>query len=249
MHKHPITPLPQHRPLQLPDLALPAKSSIVMLAPHPDDFDAIAITMRHLHRQGHEIHLAVLTSGANGVEDGWQGAHGAAQKAALREAEQRASCGFFGLPMEHLVFMRLWEGDDEQHNEQAGREALRSYLHARRPDLVFLPHGNDSNRTHRRTFETFHAIAIEDGLQVHACLNQDTKTASMRPDLYTYFGEEDAAWKARMLRFHQSQQDRNLKSRGQGFDERVLQLNRRAAANARGGMPYAEAFEIQGFGL
>ena len=249
MPKHPFAHFPPHRPLQLPDLTLPAKSSIVMLAPHPDDFDAIAITMRHLHRQGHQIHLAVLTSGANGVEDGWQGVHGAAEKAALREAEQRASCDFFGLPMERLVFMRLWEGEDEQRNEEAGREALRTYLHSRRPDLVFLPHGNDSNRTHRRTYETFHAIATEDGLRVHACLNQDAKTASMRSDLLTYFDEEDAAWKARMLRFHRSQQERNLKSRGQGFDERVLEVNRRAAAKAGGDMPYVEVFEIQGFGM
>lgn len=241
--------LPATSPLLLPKLALLAKSSIVMLAPHPDDFDAIAITMRRLHSQGHEIYLAVLTSGANGVEDGWQGAYGTAEKAALREAEQRASCGFFGLPMERLVFMRLWEGGDEQRNEEAGKQALRTYLHARCPDLVFLPHGNDSNRTHRRTYETFHAIATEDGLRVHACLNQDAKTASMRPDLYMYFGAEDAAWKARMLRFHLSQQERNLKSRGQGFDERVLSVNRQAAAKAGGLMPYAEVFELQAFGL
>lgn len=249
MHKHPITFFPQHRPLLLPELALPARSGIAVLAPHPDDFDAIAITLRHLHRQGHEIHLAVLTSGANGVEDGWQGAHEAAEKGALREAEQRASCAFFGLPMDHLVFMHLWESEDEQHNEQAGREALRAYLHARRPDLVFLPHGNDSNRTHRRTYETFYAIATEDSLRILACLNLDAKTVSMRPDLYMYFGEEDAAWKARMLRFHRSQQERNLKGRGQGFDERVLEVNRRAAAEAGSGMPYAEVFEIKGFGL
>jgi LmbE family N-acetylglucosaminyl deacetylase len=249
MHHHPSSPFPQHRPLLLPDLHLPVHSSIAVLAPHPDDFDAIAITLRHLHRQGHEIHLAVLTSGANGVEDGWQGAHGAEEKGALREAEQRASCSFFGLPMERLAFMRLWEGDDEQQNEQAGREALRAYLHARRPDLVFLPHGNDSNRTHRRTYETFHAIAMEDGLQVQACLNLDAKTVSMRPDLYAYFGEEEAAWKAQMLRFHRSQQERNLKTRGQGFDQRVLAVNRQAAVDAGGLMPYTEVFELQAFGM
>ncbi|WP_194712484.1 PIG-L deacetylase family protein [Noviherbaspirillum soli] len=249
MPHRPLAPFPQHRPLLLPDLALPANSSIVVLAPHPDDFDAIAITMRHLHRQGHEIHLAVLTSGANGVEDGWQGAHGAAQKTALREAEQRASCSFFGLPMERLVFMRLWEGNDQQQNEQEGRQVLRAYLHARHPALVFLPHGNDSNRTHRRTYEAFHAIAAADGLQLHACLNLDAKTVSMRPDLYAYFGEEEAAWKAQLLRFHRSQQDRNLKTRGQGFDQRVLDVNRQAAADAGGLMPYAEVFELRAFGL
>jgi hypothetical protein len=33
-------------------------------APHPDDFDAIGCTLRYLHRQGHVIHVAVLTAGA-----------------------------------------------------------------------------------------------------------------------------------------------------------------------------------------
>jgi len=249
MNDHPINPFPQHRPLLLPDFSLPARSSIVVLAPHPDDFDAIGVTLRHLYRQGHDIHLAVLTSGANGVEDGWQGAHGAAEKGALREAEQRASCRFFGLPMERLTFMRLWEGDDARANEQEGNESMRTYLHARTPDLVFLPHGNDSNRTHRRTYETFHAIATADGLRLHAALNLDAKTVSMRPDLYAYFGEEEAAWKAQLLRFHRSQQERNLKTRGQGFDQRVLEVNRRAATDAGGLMPYAEVFELRTFGV
>jgi hypothetical protein len=71
----------------------------------------------------------------------------------------------------------------------------------------------------------------------------------MRPDLYAYFGEEEAAWKAQLLRFHRSQQERNLKTRGQGFDQRVLDVNRRAAADAGGLMPYAEVFELQAFGL
>ena len=248
MRHHPITSLPQHRPLMLPDLTLPAHASIAVLAPHPDDFDAIGITLRHFHRQGHDIHLAVLTSGANGVADGWQGAHGAAEKAALREAEQRASCSFFGLPAQRLTFMRLWEGDDAQACERAGSDALRTYLQATRPDLVFLPHGNDSNRTHRRTYLSFHAIATEDGLRLHAALNLDAKTVSMRPDLYAYFGEEEAAWKAQLLRFHRSQQDRNLKTRGQGFDQRVLHVNRQAAADAGGPLPYAEVFELQVFG-
>nr|WP_217346595.1 hypothetical protein [Noviherbaspirillum sp. L7-7A]MBV0881060.1 hypothetical protein [Noviherbaspirillum sp. L7-7A] len=114
---------------------------------------------------------------------------------------------------------------------------MRAYLHARRPGFVFLPHGDDTNRTHRRTYETFHAIAIEDGLRVDTYLNLDAKTVSIRADLYMYVGEEDAAWKAQLLRFHRSQQERNLKTRGQGFDQRVLAVNRQAAVDAGGLMP------------
>jgi hypothetical protein len=60
-------------------------------------------------------------------------------------------------------------------------------------------------------------------------------------------GEEEAAWKARLLRFHRSQHERNLKTRNQGFDERVLRLNREIATQIDGSLPYAEAFELQRF--
>ena len=79
-------------------------------------------------------------------------------------------------------------------------------------------------------------------------MNLDAKTVSMRPDLYMYFNEEDAAWKAQLLRFHRSQQERNLKTRGQGFDQRVLTLNRQAAIKGSGRMPYAEVFQLEPFG-
>ena len=233
------------RPLVLTRLALPAALTIVVLAPHPDDFDAVGVSMRFLHDHGHTIHLAVLTSGASGVEDGFDSAHTAADKAAIREAEQRASCHFFGLPPQRISFLRLWENDDDG----ADRERLRAYLSSQRPDLVFLPHGNDTNHTHRRTYESVRAIAEQDRMKLWACLNRDAKTLSIRTDLYTDFGEEEATWKACLLRFHRSQHERNLHTRKHGFDERVLRLNREIATSVHGSsLPYAEAFELQRFG-
>ena len=58
------------------------------------------------------------------------------------------------------------------------------------------------------------------------------------------FGDADAEWKARLLRLHASQHDRNLRSRGVGFDERILALNRKCAEALGLGEPYAEAFEL-----
>ncbi|HKY02052.1 MAG TPA: PIG-L family deacetylase [Burkholderiales bacterium] len=226
----------------LQEVAFPIPLRIAVLAPHPDDFDAIAVSMRLLQQRGHEIHVAVLTSGASGVEDGFQGARTPEEKAVIRETEQRASCTLFGLPTERLRFLRLWESEDATIDE----ERLRDYLRSLQPELVFLPHGNDSNRTHRRTFESFHGIASQDRMQLWACMNLDAKTLGMRNDLLTYFGEEEANWKAQLLRLHRSQHERNLRSRGLGFDERVLSVNRHAAAGS--GHPYAEAFELQRYG-
>jgi LmbE family N-acetylglucosaminyl deacetylase len=234
--------LPQHRrPRSLRELVLPAPLNIAVLAPHPDDFDAIGLTLRHLQAQGHAVHVAVLTSGANGVDDGFGGAHGEGPKAALREMEQRDSCAFFGLPAWHLAFLRLWTSEAAAADDAI---RLRDWLAARPVDLLFMPHGNDSNRTHRRTFEAVRAAAAALRLDAWALLNQDAKTLDMRVDLFLDFGDDEAAWKAQLLRHHRSQQERNLRTRGSGFDERVLAVNRQAAAALPTALPYAEAFEL-----
>ncbi|HEX7890802.1 MAG TPA: PIG-L family deacetylase [Ramlibacter sp.] len=230
---------PGPRPLQLRALAWPRPLQVLVLAPHPDDFDAIGSTLRHLHLRGHVLHVAVLTTGSNGVEDGFQGAVDAAGKAALREGEQAASCAFFGLPPERLHFLRLW-GEGAESDDAP----LEAWIASRPADLLFLPHGNDGNRTHRRTFETVRRIAQQQRLQAWACLNQDAKTVDMRVDLVHAFGEEEARWKGGLLRLHRSQQERNLRTRGSGFDARVLEVNRKAARAMDCAQPYAEVFEL-----
>lgn len=236
--------LPVQDPLQLAQMELPAPLTLVVLAPHPDDFDAIAVTLRYFHQRGDTIHLAVLTTGASGVEDGYADAYTADDKAALREKEQAASCAFFGLPPERLSFLRL--PPDEKGNprlDEANQLSIRDYLAARQPDLVFMPHGNDSNVTHQRTYALFRAVALAEQWTVWAVLNQDAKTVAMRTDLYTPFGADDATWKAELLRLHASQHQRNLNTRAQGFDERVLAVNRRTGQGLNA--EYAEAFELE----
>lgn len=229
------------RPLRLDDLSLSGSLRALVLAPHPDDFDAIAVTLRRLHAAGYRLDVAVLTSGASGVEDGYGGATGTTEKAALRETEQRESCAHFGLPPERLRFLRLWaNGADEADDAR-----LREYVLAMRPHLAFMPHGNDSNRTHRRVYRSFDAIARAEGLALWAFLNRDAKTDSMRLDLYCDFDEEEARWKASLLRLHRSQQARNLNTRNMGFDDRVLAMNRESARLVGAALPYAECFELQ----
>ncbi len=239
--------LAKQRPARLDELSLSSPLSLLVLAPHPDDFDAISVTLNFFHQRGDSIHLAVLTTGASGVEDGFSGAHTAAEKTALREAEQMASCAFFGLPPECLNFLRLLP--DEKGNlrlDAANHAAIRSQIAACQPDLVFMPHGSDSNVTHQRTYALFRAVALTDNLNVWAVLNQDAKTLAMRTDLYMPFGADNAEWKAEMLRLHLSQHQRNLNMRGQGFDQRVLSINRQAGVSFQA--DYAELFELERFG-
>ncbi len=233
------------RPLSLKSLAIPASLRVSVLAPHPDDFDAIGIAMRFFQKNGNDIDVAVLTSGASGVEDGFDGAWTAEAKGWLREKEQRASCRFFGLPESGLSFLCLNE-DDQGHlaDTSDNLKTMRSYLMKKCPQFMFLPHGNDTNLGHQRTYAFLRQILQEEKLSAIAILNRDPKTITMRQDLYTAFDAEESAWKGELLRFHQSQHQRNLNSRGHGFDERILRVNRQIAAELNIRAPFAEIFEL-----
>ncbi len=219
----------------------------LVLAPHPDDFDVVAVTLKRLAEAGAELFLEVLSSGASGVEDtfaqGWSG------KTLAREAEQKASCKLFGLPESRIRFHRFAE-DDGGHMDPAPVNEARIWAILDRlvPDTVILPHGNDSNADHRRTFRMFEPWAKKRTCKTVALLVRDPKTLDMKLDLATPFNQQEAEWKAAMLRCHASQHERNLSSRGYGIDERVLRVNREIALESGGDHDYAEGFEVREFG-
>ena len=219
----------------------------LMLAPHPDDFDVVAVTLKRFSEAGAELFLEVLTSGASGVEDAY--AKGWSRKTLAREAEQIASCRLFGLHESRIRFHRFAE-DDLGHMEDGpvNEARIRTILDRVAPDTVILPHGNDSNADHRRTFRMFENWAKKRECAILALLVRDPKTLGMNLDLATPFGHEEAAWKAEMLRCHVSQQERNLKSRGYGIDERIIRVNREIASESGIDDEYAEGFEVREFG-
>ena len=234
------------RPLFLNTLRLDPNLRVAVLAPHPDDFDAIGITMRILRDNGNPIDLVVLTSGASGVDDDFAPKLTTQAKAAIREHEQKASCNFFGLPPEHLTFLHLVE-DAEGHPKVSDKNLaqMRAYWDMHLPDLVFLPHGNDSNKGHQRTYRLFRRLKEAEPRGVVALLNRDPKTIEMRQDVYTLFGETEALWKGELLRFHRTQHERNFRTRQHGIDDRILRVNRQAARELRREAEYAEVFELE----
>ncbi len=225
------------------EIKLPAEPLVAVVAPHPDDFDAIAVTLRYLHQecQAH-IHLAVMTGGASGVEDQFAAGR---DKATLREAEQLASCRMFGLSETAVTFLRLTENraGDIQVSE-ANRQIITAYLRQIRPQLIFMPYYNDSNPSHRDGPILVADAVAQLELPVKFFFNMDPKTIAMEPDCYTAFDSDMAAWKAELLRCHQSQQQRNLNQRQHGFDERILAFNRRGADDFKLSADYAELFTV-----
>lgn len=234
------------RPQELRAADVPARCRILMLGPHPDDFDAIAVTLSRLARNGNPLHAAVVRSGS-GVLDSYAPDLTWDKKAEIREHEQRRSLRFFGLPEAGATYLSLDNDSGEGQLCETPRNAatLHALIAEQRPDLIFLPHGNDTNSAHRALYAMVRAIAAERRRPVALLLIRDPKTVSLRADLYTPFDEAEAEWKAEMLRFHDTQHQRNLLTRGLGFDARILEGNRQFAQELSLGEPYAEVFEIQ----
>jgi hypothetical protein len=121
--QHPLQTWPLRRPQRLDHLAWPAGLAVAVLGPHPDDFDCIAVTLRHLHQRGARVAVAVLSTGISGVEDADADPPTPAHKAALRRAEQQASCRQFGLPADALAFLPLAEDGEGEPADTPGNAA------------------------------------------------------------------------------------------------------------------------------
>jgi LmbE family N-acetylglucosaminyl deacetylase len=244
-----MEPIICNSPLPIESLNIPKEHCILVLAPHPDDFDAIGLTMRFFQVNGNPLYVTVATSGVRGVEDSFCSPPTLKAKSKIREQEQMASCQFFGLPATHLTFIRLEEDNTGQLLEnKANVLRVKQHLLKKRPAVVLLPHWHDTNLTHQRVYSMFHKVALGAAYPLAAFLNRDPKTIQMRCDMYLGYTEAAAAWKGELLRFHRSQQQRNLNNRGYGMDERILKVDRHSAEACSTGSPYAEIFEIKLFG-
>ncbi|HUT41730.1 MAG TPA: PIG-L family deacetylase [Gammaproteobacteria bacterium] len=237
-----------NHPAPIDSIGLSPALRLLVLAPHPDDFDAIAITLRYLQVRGNDIHLAVLSGGSKGVQDSYANPPTWEQKARLREQEQLDSCAFFGLSPARVNFLRLPEAaDGELAHDASNASLVLKLISETSPDVLFLPCGNDSNAGHRRTYDIARAAVRDLGKPLLALYNKDVKTLSFQTDLYVGFDEILADWKRTLLRFHDTQQARNIRLRNHGFDDRILSFNRDVAHALGLEVPYAEAFRFELF--
>lgn len=234
------------RPLRLDRVPWPVGLTAVVLGPHPDDFDCIAATLRHLRERGARLEVAVLSTGVSGVEDADADPPTPAHKAALRRAEQIESVRRFGLPADRLAFLPLDEdAAGEPADTAANARLVGDFLARHRPDLVFLPHGHDQKGGHRNVYALYRTARARLLSPPLALLNRDPKTIALRLDSGLPYDEATAEWKADLLRCHATQQQRNQRHRGSGFDERILAMDRRSAADLGWAEPFAEAFELE----
>ena len=167
-----------------------------------------------------------------------------------------------------MQFLRLPENSDQKLSLAAENVlTLYRWLQHLTPHLVIMPHPNDSNVTHQRVAMLYqrsvlhHAELLatsrsqqkngpdsvaETAVEINPLVmfNRDAKTRAMQDNFVTPFEQPAADAKARLLRLHESQQQRNLEQRNIGFDERVLTMNRALAERLGTASRYAESFDL-----
>jgi len=250
----------------------PEGGDVLVLAPHMDDPDSVAVTLRHFAGNGCSVRCLIVCSSHGGVTDHFALDHARKSgleldkgemplyKCGIRRAEQIESLRLGAFVAGPPEFLSVEE--DERGNLTASEtnaltiaEALSSYD----PDIVIMPHGEDTNAAHVNVYRFFRRaaahLAIRRGRPLLGLYNRDAKTLRITEHLAVPFDIEASEWKSGLLKAHRSQHERNLELRGYGFDERVLRLNRGTWDELSGKIgaawtrayPFAESFQAESF--
>jgi LmbE family N-acetylglucosaminyl deacetylase len=114
---------------------------VLVVAPHPDDEAIGCGGMICLHRQrGDPVTVVFLTSGERGLK-------GVAEETvrSIREAEARKAGEVLGVT--RIEFLRLPDLRVSEHLER-GAEKLWAVLETYKPDLMYVPHPEESHPDH-----------------------------------------------------------------------------------------------------
>ena len=143
----------ENLPVSLKDFPLSSSLKLLVLAPHPDDFDAIAVMLKYFQENSNEILLLVLTGASSGVNDSFLERPTRQNKEDIRQHEQKKALEFFRFPRSQVRFLRLPEDvNGDLLLDEGCRNIVGKHFREFNPDMITLPFGKDTNESHQRTF-------------------------------------------------------------------------------------------------
>ncbi|HML90395.1 MAG TPA: PIG-L family deacetylase [Methylomusa anaerophila] len=212
---------------------------MLVFSPHPDD-DVIGCggsILKHV-KKGNVVSVVHITSGDSGSL-----IYSPGQTISIREDEADKAAKFLGISEVH--FFRNADGNLSYTWENLSR--IISLLRSLRPDVVYLPHKQDSHRDHRITHELVSESCLRAGSpEAQECGQQLWSVGVIlcyevgTPLPEVNYVEDISEWmeaKVEAMRLHKSQLA-NL-----AYDEAVRHLNRlRGITTGRGA--YCECFQV-----
>ena len=224
-----------------------APEKVLVLCPHPDDFDIAGVTLRHFQQNGSEIFIAVAPT-SSGILDSFYGQKPTQQEQIeTRLEEQRKSIEFFGLDSANVDFFPTdmdLDANGEMAYSEANKALIEKVILRTEPKALFIPHSNDPNPAHNAMYRIVVETIIEHDLKLFIYQQKDPKTQGIKVNAYFPIDEKSASWKRELLKFHQSQDHRNRETRQIGFDDRILDMNEAIAEELELDCQWAEAFEV-----
>lgn len=225
---------------------------ILVLCPHPDDFDVAGCTLRHFHQIGCKIHVAVAPT-SSGILDAFYDEPADELKRILtREQEQRESLAFFGLDASAYQFFSTdfdLDSNGEMTASKANSAAIESVILQQKPQVIFIPHPNDSNDAHsamaacvQEILARHCGVALPESVKVFQQV--DPKTEAAEVNAFFPLTKNDCAWKSELLAHHQTQDHRNQTTRQISLATRILDSNAQSASKLALDYSHMEAFEI-----
>jgi LmbE family N-acetylglucosaminyl deacetylase len=176
---------------------LPENRRIIFFCAHPDDdtFSSGA-TLHELARRGNPVTCVYLTTSPRGVlrdipEE---------EKVATRKREAEEACKVVGA---RPLFL------DMHKSELESRESLKriqDILKKEKPDIVFLPHENDSHPTHMKASRVVLEALKSEGIKEKWFW--ESWSPITKPNFIFFFGGDLMEIKKRAMAKHESQVER-----------------------------------------
>lgn len=222
--------------------------NILAICAHPDDIEVnCAGTLLKYYQQGHNIYIALTTSGNTGSNI----IGSKEETAAVRESEQLKAAAYLNAKVRFLRF-----DDEGLQDSPASRRAVLTAIRWANPDIIITNSQTDGSTDHAITAELVTRVILTVGGRHH---NADLPPIDKKPQVFFFFAggniecnprayvdiSDVIETKKKMLYCHESQYMWMQEFMEGDFCDAMLSVCRQLGAQA--GFQYAEGFTALDF--